>query len=128
MKGRLGELERSVLEHLWEAGPSDAKAVDGRVGRARGITLHTIQSTLERLHRKRLVTRSKRGRAWVYAPALTRSQWLARSIQELIDAVPGTRADAVLSAFVDVAARASGEQLEELERRIRERRRQEGET
>jgi predicted transcriptional regulator len=56
---RLGELESAVLERLWSAGPEDVKAVHQAVGARRGITLNTVQSTMERLYRKGLLARDK---------------------------------------------------------------------
>lgn len=43
----LGELEMAVLEHLWVTKSGDAKEIHNSVGTQRGITLNTIQSTLE---------------------------------------------------------------------------------
>jgi predicted transcriptional regulator len=44
----LGELELAVLERLWAEGTAEAKDVHRVIGEPRGITLSTIQSTLER--------------------------------------------------------------------------------
>lgn len=126
--GGLGELERAVLEELWSRGPADVKAVHRAVGVARGIAPNTVQSTLERLHRKGLTTRSKRGRAYEYAASLSRREWLGRAIEDLVRGVPGTGADSVAAAFVDVAQRTGAEHLDELERRLRERRQRESES
>src|SRR5688572_25745244 len=53
----LGELESTVLEYLWERAEVDVKDVHRDIGAGRGITVSTIQSTLERLHRKGLARR-----------------------------------------------------------------------
>jgi len=121
----LGELERAVLDRLWASGPTDVKSLHGSLGRERGLAPTTIQSTLERLFRKGLLERSKRGRAFVYRPRLTRREWVARTLAGAIDAVPGADARLLLAAFVDLAERAGAAQLEELERLVRQRR---GET
>jgi predicted transcriptional regulator len=113
-----------VLDHLWRAGPCDVTSVHASVGEARGITRNTVQSTLERLCRKRLVARGKRGRAYVYAASVTRREWLAESIQELLGSLPGT-ADALAPGFVDLAERTSDALLDELDRRVRARREEE---
>jgi predicted transcriptional regulator len=118
----LGELERAVLDRLWSAGPADVRTMHRAVGEPRGITPNTIQSTLERLHRKGIATRRKRGRAYVYDASLTRREWLSNAVEELVRGVPGTRAETLVSAFVDVLERTSEDRLEELERRVRERR------
>lgn len=118
----LGELELAVLDRLWSHGAADVKAMHDGVGRARGISLHTVQSTLERLHKKDLADRSKRGRGFVYAPRLSRGEWLARALGDLLDALPAVP-ELPLAAFVDLAERVGPEQLEDLAALVRERRR-----
>lgn len=120
---RLGELEHAVLDRLWSDGPADVRSVHCAIGEPRGITPNTIQSTLERLHRKGLATRHKRGRAYLYAPGLTRREWLSHAIEDLVRRVRGAGSEAVVSAFVDVLERTSQDRLAELERCVRERRR-----
>ena len=118
----LGELERAVLAQLWSEGPADVRRVHDAVGESRGVRPNTIQSTLERLHRKGLARRWKEGRAYVYEAALTRRQWLSTAIEELVRETPGVRTETVVSAFVDLLERATEDQLAGLEARIRERR------
>jgi len=110
-----------VLDHLWSTGPGDVGAVHEAVGAPRGLARNTVQSTLERLHRKQLAQRTKQGRAFVYEAALTRSEWLARAIEELVGGVPELDAVSLLAAFVDVTERSAD--LDALERLVRERRR-----
>lgn len=118
----LGGLERAVLDRLWTSGPTDVKTLHRSLGRERGLAPTTIQSTLERLHRKGLLERTKRGRAFVYRPRLTRREWVARALAGAIDALPGADPRLLLAAFVDLAERAGAAQLEELERLVRQRR------
>lgn len=118
----LGELELAVLDRLWCGGATDVRGMHAEVGRARGISLHTVQSTLERLHKKGLALREKRGRSFVYAPRLSRAEFLARAVDDLLDAVPGSP-ELPLAAFVGLAERVGPAVLEELAARVRERRR-----
>ena len=118
----LGELERAVLDRLWSGGAADVRTVHDAVGESRGIRPNTIQSTLERLHRKGLARRWKQGRAYLYEAALTRRQWLSNAIEDLVTETPGVGTETVVSAFVDLLGRTTEDQLAELERRIAERR------
>ena len=120
----LGELELAVLEQLWSRGPLDAKAMHRRVGTRRGIGLNTIQSTLERLFRKRLVTREKVSHAYVYAPGIQREELMERLIEEIIETFSDGSAEPMLTAFVDLAARVDAESLSRLEQLIAARRAQ----
>ena len=121
----LGDLELAVLDYLWPEGPSDVKAVHQALGRPRGITLHTIQSTLKRLYDKGLLSRYKISHAYVYVAAVSREAFQQRALHEVVDMVMDGEPDAMLSAFVDLAARAGPEQLQRLERLVEERLRDE---
>lgn len=114
----LGELESAVLEFLWEHGTSDAKDVHEALGEAREITLSTIQSTLERLHRKRLLMREKVSHAYRYAPVLSRSEFRARAMAEAAGDLRRADENGVLAAFVDLLARSDRRALDELARLV----------
>jgi predicted transcriptional regulator len=119
----LGALERAVLERLWAGGAADVKAVHRDVGELRGISPNTVHSALERLVRKRLALRRKLGRAFEYAAAVSRQDFVRDALSALLEsAEPGLLA----AAFVDLTARAGGERLAELEALLRERRRRPG--
>lgn len=118
----LGDLELAVLEDLWSAGAVDAKSVHGRVGLPRGISLNTVQSTLERLHRKGLLHREKVSHAYQYEARLGRHELLGRLIESTAGRVGALGTDALISAFVDVASRAGDAQLQQLEALIAARR------
>ena len=119
----LGRLEIAVLDQLWSSGPADVRAVHAAVGAARGISPNTVHSALERLVRKGLAERRKAGRAYRYRALLSRQQWMARGLERLASEIPGTRAETLIAAFVDMTERAGETQLAELERQVRERRR-----
>jgi predicted transcriptional regulator len=122
----LGRLELAVLGRLWSHGPAGVREVHAAVGATRGISPNTVHSALERLVRKTLVERRKRGRAYEYRARLSRREWIAASVGGLASEVPGTGNDTLLAAFVDTAERAGEAQLAELERMVRDRRRRKG--
>jgi predicted transcriptional regulator len=122
----LGDLERAVMDRLWKAGPSDAKAVHRAIGKARQITLNTVQSTLERLHRKGLLGREKVSHAYVYTAQLSRAEFGARAMEQFVRDLHGGKLESVLAAFVDLTARTGSEELSKLERLVAERRAERG--
>jgi predicted transcriptional regulator len=124
--GPLGELERAVLEHVWAAGPADAKAVHRAVGARRQITLNTIQSTMDRLFKKGLLGREKVSHAFVYSAAVTREQYGTALVRSVVASVLGPGTEPMLSAFVDLAEREGGASLDRLEQLIAERRARRG--
>ena len=120
--GLLGELELAILDRLWDVGEGDAKAVHAQLGTRRGITLNTVQSAMKRLHGKGLLERTKVSHAFVYAPALAREEFHREAVQEVVEALLHGEADAMVAAFVDVAERAGGDVLAQLEALIGQRR------
>ncbi|MFL5264280.1 MAG: BlaI/MecI/CopY family transcriptional regulator [Anaeromyxobacteraceae bacterium] len=119
----LGDLETAVMEHVWRHGAGDVKAVHRAVGVRRRITHNTVQSTMERLFRKGLLAREKVSHAYVYSAALSRVDYGARLVQDIVTTVAGSAAPAtVLSAFVDLAERTGDDGLARLEKLIAERR------
>jgi predicted transcriptional regulator len=125
-RSNLGALERAVLDRLWSSGASDVKRMQRAVGEPRGLAPNTIQSTLERLVRKRLAERRKVGRAFEYAPRVSRQEWVAAELGELLVAAPGAELGLLLAAFVDLTERAGAERLAELEALVHARRRRGG--
>ncbi len=117
----LGDLERAVMDHLWEVSDVDVKAVWKVVGRRRKVSHNTIQSTMDRLFKKGLLDRDKVSHAFVYRPSLSRAEFRARVIRDVAESVSDAETE-ILAAFVDVAADAGTDTLEKLEAMIAERR------
>jgi predicted transcriptional regulator len=122
----LGELETAVMNHLWSGGEGEAKAVHAALGKRRGITLNTIQSTLKRLYEKQLLERDKVSHAHVYRARVSREDFHRGLLDELVGDLMHGHADAVVSAFVDLTERAGPQHLAKLEALVAQRRRKRG--
>ncbi len=116
----LGKLEMAVLEYLWANGTFDANGVHAALGKSRGISHNTIQSTLERLYKKKLLTRQKVSRAYVYAASVSRDELMGRMITDVVHTLADNDSDGMLAAFVDIAARSDEAHLDRLEELISE--------
>lgn len=117
----LGELETAVMERLWLDGEGDAKSLHAVLGRRRGITLNTVQSTVKRLFEKGLLARDKVSHAHVYRPRVSREEFHRDVIANVGEHLLRAEGDALLSAFVDVADRAGNGALERMEHLVAER-------
>ena len=111
------------MNQLWTAGAGDAKDVHAALGKRRGITLNTIQSTLKRLFEKRLLERDKVSHAHIYRARMSREEFHRGLLGELVGDLMHGQADAVVAAFVDLTERAGPEHLARLEAMVAERRR-----
>ena len=114
------------MDFLWSGGEGEAKTVHAALGKRRGITLNTIQSTLKRLFNKQLLERDKVSHAHVYRPRVTREEFHRGLLDELVGDLMQGHGDAVVSAFVDLAERAGPKHLARLEALVAERRRKPG--
>ena len=117
-----GALELRVLEALWRRGAGTVRDLRADFPAAAYTTLMT---TMERLHKKGVLDREKSGRAFVYRPVSSRqdleSGLVTRAIQPLL---AGESAHPVLSCFVEEVSRHDERLLDELERLVRAKRRQ----
>lgn len=118
---RLGALEASVLKHLWTVESGTAKSVHDAVGRSRGISLNTVQSTLDRLHTKQLLQREKVSRAYRYSASVSCGALLAAMVSEAAARFSEDSSTA-MAALIDAAERLDHAALDELERMIAARR------
>ena len=114
----LGELEKQVLNYLWSVQSADAKQVHGVIAKLRGGTLNTIQSTLERLFKKSLLSRSKQGHAYIYSPQVGRDELIAQLINDVTHDFVDAGENGFVAAFSSVSSKLSEQQLNELERLI----------
>lgn len=121
---RLGALETSVLNHLWDERELAAKEVHERLARDRDIALSTVQSTIERLCKKGLVDRTKVSHAFRYRPLVGRETVLQRMVGAAADQLGQGWSRPALSNFLDLAEQMDDAALDALEQLIRQRKAQ----
>ena len=121
----LGELESAVMETLWATPQQTVIEVEERLRSKRDIAHTTVLTTLDRMHRKGYLTRDKQAKAFVYSPRYTRNEFERMMAQEVLGALMGHSAETTLSTFVDLISDDPGA-LDQLEAKIREKRRQTG--
>ena len=125
----LGPLEAKLLDQLWH---------DNRPLTVRNVhrafpdhAYTTLMTTLDRLYRKGLLLRRRRGRAFAYEPRCSRDQFLSETMSGHVAATfaASNISGALLSTLVDVVGRQDAALLDELEtlvRQARARQRSEG--
>jgi predicted transcriptional regulator len=86
---RLGDLERAVMDVLWDSGPAAGAGVTVReVAEAlqeRDLAYTTVMTVLDRLAGKGMVEREREGRAWSYRPAASREAYIAQLMLDALD-------------------------------------------
>lgn len=120
----LGKLERAVMEEVWKRHETSVRDVYTAFNEQ--IAYTTLMTTLDRLYKKSLLSRRKDGRAFVYSPRVTHDE-LERGItvdliEELITSATEVRP--ILSCIVDSVSERDTELLDELERLVKEKRKE----
>jgi predicted transcriptional regulator len=121
----LGRLEISVMEVLWERGDSSVRAVVEKLDRRLAYT--TVMTTLDRLFKKDLLNRYKLNRSFVYSPQLSRREWEQKRAVEIVAdflAGPEPSRELLLSCFLDVVGKQDAALLDELEKKVRMKRKE----
>jgi predicted transcriptional regulator len=120
----LGHLELTVMQILWDRGESNVRDVAGRLDRPLAYT--TVMTTLDRLFKKGLLARRKEDRAFIYSPKYSRGEWDVKRTGELINGLlaPDRSGELLISCLVDAVGQHDAALLDELERKIRLKRRE----
>jgi predicted transcriptional regulator len=121
--GLLGPLEWRVLEALWSRGTP--AAVRDLIGEFPDTAYTTLMTTLDRLHRKGMLTREKQGRAFVYQPRSSQAEFeSARAADVLRGALErsGGSLTPLVSCLIEAVGDRDRELLDELESLVAQRR------
>lgn len=96
---RLTPLELEIMQVLWEAGPANVQTVQRELKRELAYT--TVQTMLSVLHRKNKVTRTLKDKAYIYRPAVSRSQVTGHAVSDLIDRLFGGSAEGLVMNLLE---------------------------
>jgi predicted transcriptional regulator len=110
---RLGELERAIMDVLWESQTQlTVRQVGGRLT-DRDLAHTTVMTVLDRLAKKGFARRERDGRAWLYRAAASREAYVTELMLFALDQA-GDRS-AALASF---ARRVSGSEARVLRRAL----------
>jgi predicted transcriptional regulator len=118
----LHELEAEVMEELWSRNEATVRAVMEALNRrARKDRAYTTYMTImARLHRKGLLDRRREGKTDVYAPRLTREEFMALRSRAEVEGLVAQYGDVALSHFAQQMASLDPARRRALQRLARE--------
>src|SRR5581483_8341759 len=121
----LGKLEREVLEQAWQR--REVSVRDIYLAFEERIAYTTLMTTLDRLYKKRLLDRRKAGGAFLNSPSVSQQELEHGIREDVIDGLLGDGAEGVrpvLACIVETVSEHDRELLDELDRLIKEKKRQ----
>ncbi len=120
----LGPLERKIMDCLWNHDETTVNDVHRCLKAKKKIAYTTVMTILDRLHSKKIVSRKKVGKAFVYSPKLSKSQVVQRIITSTVRSlsqVYGTDASAAFARGISKLPREERENILKLLNEVKER-------
>ena len=106
------------MDVLWDAdGQLSVREVHERLGQDRDLAYTTVMTVLDRLSKKKVVTRERDGRAWQYRPAASREEMTAATMRTTLEAL---EADDRKSAMLHFLGGASQSEIAEFQAALAE--------
>jgi predicted transcriptional regulator len=121
----LGPLEIQVMDVLWAAGECSVRDVVEKLERRLAYT--TVMTTLDRLFKKGLLDRHKAERAFVYSARVSNQEWERQRAGHLVAgllAISHPSREMLLSSLVEAVGQHDVLLLEQLEEKIRRKRKE----
>ena len=121
----LGPLESEVMAFLWSAGTGTVRDVVENLNRKLAYT--TVMTTLDRLFKKGLLDRQKSERAFLYTARVSHLDWERQRAGNLVAgllSVSQPSRELLLSSLVDAVGQHDVNLLEQLEEKIRRKRKE----
>jgi len=115
------------MDLVWKLEEVSVRDLHVRFGNRFAYT--TLMTTLDRLHRKSLLERRKVGRAFIYAARVSKAELERGIAADVIDellARNAHRPSPLLSCFVEAVSEHDRELLDDLDRMVRNKRRELG--
>jgi predicted transcriptional regulator len=121
---QLGPLELRLMQEIWARGTATVRELV-RTGNL-SIAYTTVMTTLDRLHKKQLLTRVAEGRAFRYSPKVSQEEMqreaAGQAIRQLLQSA--NTASLPLSYLVEAVSEHDVHLLDELQRVVERKRRE----
>jgi predicted transcriptional regulator len=82
-----GPLEAQIMPIMWRRQTATVKQVHREIVDWRDIAYTTVMTTMERLTEKGVLTREKRGLAYIYTLACSREEYAAEAVRQIIEEI-----------------------------------------
>ena len=83
----LGELQRAVIEEVWELGEASVHQVRKRLANKKKLAYTTVLTTLQKLEKAGWLRHRNEGKTSVYIPTRTREEAGANSVRKFMERI-----------------------------------------
>ncbi|HEY6292334.1 MAG TPA: BlaI/MecI/CopY family transcriptional regulator [Terriglobia bacterium] len=112
-------LELEIMNVLWAHGPANVAAVQEALPGKPPLAYTTVQTMLNILHRKGKVKRTLKGRAYEYAPVVSRERAARAAVRDMINRLFGGSAESLVMSLIE-QRHMTPEKLADLNRLVAE--------
>lgn len=121
---QLGPLEQRLLQEIWNRGSATVRELIDCADL--GIAYTTVMTTLDRLYKKQLLTRTPEGRAFRYAAQVSREELQRAAAQDAIRQLlnSDSAANMPLSYLVEAVSGHDRQLLDQLQQLVEKKRRE----
>jgi BlaI family penicillinase repressor len=116
-----GELQRAVIEVVWELGEASVRQVWKRLCRNKELAYTTVLTAMQRLERAGWLKHRVQGKKHIYLPTRTRAQAGAGSVRKFVQRMFDGNALMLFRQLVE-EGELSDDELEELQQLINKKR------
>jgi predicted transcriptional regulator len=110
---KITSAEALVMDVLWRSAPRDAEEITAALAEDQGWTETTVRTLLDRLVRKKAVSRGKEGRRFLFSPLIARADYAHAESKSLIDRLFEGRLGPLAAQFAE-RERLTDEDIAEL--------------
>jgi BlaI family penicillinase repressor len=118
-----GQLQRAVIEVVWELGEATVRQVWTRLCRRKKLAYTTVLTALQRLERDGWLRHRVDGRKHIYLPTRTREQAGAGSVRKFVQRMFNGNALVLFRQLVE-GGELNDEELRELQQLINQKRKE----
>ena len=118
-----GQLQRAVIEIVWELGEANVRQVWKRLCRKKELAYTTVLTAMQRLERAGWLKHRVDGRKHVYLPTRTRAQADAGSVRKFVQRMFNGNALVLFRQLVE-EGELNDDELQELQRLINQKRKE----
>ena len=116
----LTEVELELMSTLWQLGEGTVRDVLAHLAPGRSLAYTSVSTILRILEGKRLVNSRRNGKANLYRPAVSKSEYERRSLRHLVDKVFDGTPSAMVMRLLDDEGLSRAE-LREIQRMLGEK-------